>query len=107
MLVLPIDASRPLLVLAPPAAQFRDKERKEPATDRDTGVALVEVAVSLTSDTGGPQVLRVSVPQTGVPKDLAMGQVVKATGLTLIAGEKAGRAWQLFRATALTVAKAG
>lgn len=107
MLVLPIDASRPVLVLAPPVPQFKDRERKEPATDRETGAALVEVAVSLSPDTGGPQVLRVSVPQPGVPKDLAMGQLVKATGLTLIAGEKNGRAWQMFRASALTVTRAG
>ncbi len=106
MLVLPIE-SRPLLVLAPPAPQFKDRDKKEPATDRETGATLVEVAVSLTSDTGGPQVLRVSVPQPGVPRDLTMGQLVKATGLTLIAGETNGRAWQMFRATALTLAKAG
>ena len=62
--------------------------------------------MSLSSDTGGPQVLRVSVPQPGVPRDLTMGQLVKATGWTLIAGETNGRAWQMFRATALTLAKA-
>lgn len=106
MLVLPIE-SRPLLVLAQPVQQFKDKEKQEPSTDRDTGAALVEVSVSLTSDTGVPQVLRVSVPQPGVPKDLAMGHLVKPTGLTLIAGEKNGRAWQMFRARALTPMKAG
>ena len=106
MLVLPIE-SRPLLVLAPPARQFKDKERTQLATDRETGTPLVEVAVSLASDSGQPQVLRVSVPQPGVPKDLAMGQLVRPNGLTLIAGETNGRAWQLFRATALTVTKAG
>ena len=81
--------------------------KQEAATDRDTGAALVEVSVSLTSDTGTPQVLRVSVPAPGVPKDLAMGHLVKATGLTLIEGEKNGRAWQIFRAVSLTVVKAG
>lgn len=105
MMVLPIDATRPLLVLAPPAPQFKDKDKQEALTDRETGAALVEVAVSLTSDTGGPQVLRVSVPQPGVPKDLAMGHLVKATGLTLIAGETRGRAWQMFKASALTPVK--
>lgn len=106
MLVLPIE-TRPLLVLAQPVPLFKDKEKQEAATDRDTGAALVEVSVSLTSDTGTPQVLRVSVPAPGVPKDLAMGHLVKATGLTLIAGEKNGRAWQMFRASALTPMKAG
>jgi hypothetical protein len=106
MLVLPIE-SRALLVLAAPVPQFKDKDKKEPATDRETGQVLVEVAVSLVSDTGGPQVLRVSVPQPGVPKDLAMGQLVRATGLTLIAGETHGRAWQMFRAASLAMVKAG
>jgi hypothetical protein len=54
MLVLPIDTSRPLLVLAAPAPQFKDKEKQEALTDRGTGAALVDVAVSLSSDTGRP-----------------------------------------------------
>ncbi len=52
-----------------------------------------------------PQVLRLSVPATRVPKDLAMGQLVKPAGLTLVAGESNGRGWQIFRATALSVVK--
>ena len=104
MLVLPIE-SRPLLVLSAPVAQFKDKEKTEPQTDRATGAPLVEVAVALTVDGSTPQVLRVSVPQPGVPKDLNMGQVVNPTGLTLVAGESKGRAWQIFRASALTVVK--
>jgi hypothetical protein len=106
MLVLPIE-SRPLLVLAGPVQQFRDKERNEPATDRDTGAPLVEVTVALTVEGGQPQVLRVSVPQPGAPKDLAIGQVVRPSGLTLVAGEKNGRAWQIFRATSLAGVKSG
>ncbi|HEX5144953.1 MAG TPA: hypothetical protein VFW21_13895 [Mycobacterium sp.] len=105
MLVLPIE-SRTLLVLMAPVAQFKDKDKQEPATDRGTGAPLVEVSVALT-DGGGPQVLRVSVPQPGVPKDLGVGSLVSPTGLTLIAGEKNGRAWQIFRASALTAVKSG
>lgn len=105
MLVLPIE-SRPLLVLMPPAAQFKDKDKQEPAVDRETGAPLVEVSVALT-DASGPQVLRISVPQPGMPKDITTGHLVKATGLTLIAGEKNGRAWQIFRASALTAVKPG
>ncbi len=106
MLVLPLDNSRSLLVLNAPAPQFKDKANGIAATDRDTGAPLMEVAVALSVDGGTPQVLRVSVPQPGVPKDLSMGQLVKATGLTLISGEKNGRAWNLFRANALTSVKA-
>jgi hypothetical protein len=105
MMVLPLDNSRGLLVLAAPAPQFKDKANGVAATDRDTGAPLVEVAVALTVDGGTPQVLRVSVPAPGVPKDLAIGHLVKATGLTLVTGEKNGRSWQIFRASALTAVK--
>jgi hypothetical protein len=106
MWVLPIE-NRGLLVLGGPVSQYRDKERNEPATDRDTGAPLVEVTVALTVEGGQPQVLRVSLPQPGVPKDLAVGQMVRPTGLTMVAGEKNGRAWQIFRATSLAVVKSG
>jgi hypothetical protein len=106
MMVLPLDNSRSLLVLAGAVPQFKDKANGIAATDRDTGAPLMEVAVALTANGGTPQVLRVSVPAPGVPKDLVMGQLVKATGLTLISGEKNGRAWNLFRASALTAVKA-
>nr|WP_244945608.1 hypothetical protein [Couchioplanes caeruleus] len=94
-------------MLAPPVPQFKDKEKQVPATDRDTGAALAEVPLSLIMDGGQPQVLRVSIPQPSVPQGLTTGQLVKATGLTLIAGEKNGRAWQMFRAAALTTVKVG
>jgi hypothetical protein len=34
-----------------------------------------------------------------------MGQMVKATGLTFLTGEKNGRTWQIFRAIAITPSK--
>ncbi len=104
MLILPIE-SRPLLVVAPPAPQFTDRQRTQPKVDRDTGVAVVEVAVCLTTDGGQPQMLRVQLPATGVPKDLAVGQLVTASGLTLMLGETNGRSWQMFRATSVTAVK--
>ncbi|WP_028567813.1 hypothetical protein [Salinispora tropica] len=107
MLVLPIDGSQTLLVLAVPAPQFKDKANGVAATDRVTGEPLVEVPLALMVEGGQPQVLRVSVPQSSVPKDLAVGQMVKASGLTFVAGEKNGRAWQIFRASALTAVKPG
>lgn len=69
MLVLPIDGSQTLLVLAVPAPQFKDKANGVAATDRVTGAPLVEVPLALTVEGGQPQVLRVSVPQPSVPKE--------------------------------------
>jgi hypothetical protein len=107
MLVLPIDGSGALLVLASPAPQYKDKTNGIVATDRTTGAPLVDVPVALTVEGGQPQVLRISVPQPNVPKDLAVGQMVRASGLTYVAGEKNGRAWQIFRASALTAVRPG
>jgi hypothetical protein len=107
MLVLPIDGSRTLLVLGLPVPQFKDKANGVAATDRVTGALLAEAPLALTVEGGQPQVLRVSVPQPAIPKDLAVGQMVRAAGLTFIAGEKNGRAWQIFRAESLTGVKAG
>ncbi|HEY7223863.1 MAG TPA: hypothetical protein VH561_09780 [Micromonosporaceae bacterium] len=104
MLVLPIE-SRTLLVVGPPVPQYQDRERTQPRIDRDTGEQTVEVPVCLTSDEGRPQMLRVQLPASGVPQGLAAGQMVKVTGLTVRFGEKDGRPWQMFRATAMTAVK--
>ncbi|MBS2966415.1 hypothetical protein KGA66_25460 [Actinocrinis puniceicyclus] len=105
MLILPIDPSRPLLLLSAPSPQFKDRANGVVATDRDTGAPLMEASVTLPTENGTPQVLRVSIPTPGVPDGLAMGATVKATGLTFLTGEKNGRTWQIFRATAITPAK--
>jgi len=105
MLILPLDSSRPLLLLSTPSPQFKDRANGIPATDRDTGAPLMEATVALPTDTGTPQVLRVSIPAPGVPDGLVMGAMVKATGLTFLTGEKNGRTWQIFRANALTTTK--
>lgn len=105
MLILPIDPSRPLLLLSSPSPQFKDRANGVPATDRDSGAPLMEATVALPTDNGAPQVLRVSIPAPGVPDGLAMGQMVKATGLTFLTGEKNGRTWQIFRAATLTPSK--
>jgi hypothetical protein len=104
MLVLPIE-SRTLLVVGPPAPQYQDRERTQPRIDRDTGEPAVEVPVCMTTDEGRPQMLRVQLPASGVPQGLTPGQMVKVTGLTVRFGEKDGRPWQMFRATAIAAVK--
>jgi hypothetical protein len=105
MLVLPIDTSRPLLVLAPPTPQLKDRANGVVATDRDTGQPLADLSLALPVDGGTPTVLRVTVPQPGIPEGLTMGSQVKATGLLFLTGEKNGRTWQMFRASAITAVK--
>lgn len=106
MLILPIDTTKALLVLAPPAPQFKDRANGVVATDRDTGAPLAEISLALPMNGGSAQVLRVTVPQLGMPDGLAMGSLVKATGLVFLTGEKNGRTWQMFRVSAVTAVKA-
>jgi hypothetical protein len=106
LLFLPIDTTVPLLVLAAPSPQYKDRAAGLVATDRDTGAPLSEISLALPVDGGAPQVLRVTVPTPGVPDGLAMGSTVKATGLVFLTGEKNGRTWQMFRARVLTAVKA-
>jgi hypothetical protein len=105
MLILPLDSTRALLVLSTPSPQFKDRANGIAATDRDTGAPLMEVSLALPTDSGAPQILRVSVPQPGVPDGLTMGSMVKATALTFLTGEKNGRTWQIFRAATITPSK--
>lgn len=105
MLVLPLDTSRPLLVLAAPTPQFKDRAAGVVATDRDTGAPLADVSLALPVDGGAPTVLRVTVPQPGIPEGLTMGSLVKAAGLVFLTGEKNGRTWQMFRAASVQAVK--
>lgn len=56
MMVLPIDSTRPLLVLAPPTPQFKDRANGVIATDRDTGQPLADISLALPVDGGAPTV---------------------------------------------------
>src|ERR1041385_4010427 len=98
MLILPLDCSRPLLVLAAPTPQYKDRANGVVATDRDTGAPLADLSVAVPVDGGAPTVLRLTVPQPGIPENLAMGALVKASGLVFLTGEKNGRTWQMARA---------
>jgi hypothetical protein len=90
MLVLPLDCSRPLLVLGEATDQFKDRAAGVVATDRETGAPLAEVNVVLTVDGSAPQMLRLSVPRPGLPERLGPGVFVKVTGLTFVTGRRTG-----------------
>lgn len=105
MLVLPIDTSRPLLVLAAPTPQYKDRANGVVATDRDTGAPLADLSVAVPVDGGPPTVVRVTVPQPGIPDGLVMGALVKASGLVFLTGEKNGRTWQMARAASVAAVK--
>jgi hypothetical protein len=47
--------------------------------------------------------MRVTNPQSGLAEQVELGSMVRATGLTLVTDVKNGKAWYVYRASALTV----
>jgi hypothetical protein len=103
MLIVPMDNSRTLLAVGPATPQMDRTNAGQPAMDRATGAPLMDVPLVMPTDDGQPLTMRVTVPVTGLAQDVAMGSMVKATGLTLVTDVKNGKAWYMYRAAALTV----
>ena len=106
MLTLPLESSLTLLVLSEPRPQYKDRANGVMAVDRDTNAPLVTMDLALPMPGGRPQMLQVSIPQPGIPEGLSVGTSVRATGLTYMSGEKNGRRWEIYRASAVTPLKA-
>jgi len=100
--MIPVDTSMATILMASEARpQIRNRETGEVAVDRDTGAALM--TADLLFNLGGrPELIQVSVPKPGVPEDLFVGAAIRVTGLVYMTGEKNGRRWEIFRASALT-----
>jgi hypothetical protein len=81
MLIVPLDSSRPLVAMGAAV----------PQVDRETGAQALP--------------MRVTVPETGLADAIGLGSMVKATGLTLITDVKNGKAWYVYKASALTAVK--
>lgn len=104
MLIVPMDSSRKLLAVGPATPQV-DRTTGAPALDRATNAPLFDVPLVMPTDDGQPLTMRVTVPVTGLADQIDMGSMVKATGLTLVTDVKNGKAWYMYRASALIVAK--
>ena len=105
MLIVPLDSSRPLIAMGGAVPQV-DRETGAQALDRNTKEPLYDVQLVMPTEDGQPLAMRVTVPQSGVADKVDLGSMVKATGLTLVTDVKNGKAWYVYRANALTVAKA-
>lgn len=76
-----IDLSTAVVFVATaPEPKMANKKTGERAVDRDTGAGLSTVGL-LISDEGEGNLYQVTVPETGVPQDLAPGTPVAVTGL--------------------------
>ena len=104
MLIVPMDATRTLLAVGPATPQV-DRVTGAPALDRNTNVPLFDVPLVMPTDDGQPLTMRVTVQETGLADSIGMGSLVKATGLMLVTDVKNGKAWYMYRASALTVVK--
>lgn len=82
----------------------------EPATDYTTGELLLLVSVLQTSE-GKAEVVKMAVPESGVPEGLAVGTYVRPVGLVATPWARVNNNGQLaegiaYRATAIEVSSA-
>ena len=102
MLIVPLDSARPLIAMGSAAPQV-DRETGAQALDRNTKEPLYDVQVVMPTDDGQPLAMRVTIPQSGLAEQVELGSMVRATGLTLVTDVKNGKAWYMYRASALTL----
>ncbi|MFH8793983.1 hypothetical protein [Streptomyces sp. NPDC017941] len=77
-----IDLSTAIVFVAtPPEAKMVNKRTGERAVDRDNPSVGLSTVGLLVSDEGEGNLYQVTVPETGVPQDLAPGTPVAVTGL--------------------------
>ncbi|MEU2432936.1 hypothetical protein ABZ611_26185 [Streptomyces sp. NPDC007861] len=69
------------LTVTPPAPKLRNPETGEIAKHRETGQPLFTVSLVETYE-GRAQVLKVTIPENGLPKNLTVGQAVIPVNLT-------------------------
>jgi hypothetical protein len=91
---IPVDDRRfqQLMVAVPPKQQSK--------ANQITGEVMWDVDLFVIADER-PDLLRVAVPESGLPKNLAPGGAVGVAGLTVVVWEKDGRHGQMFRCDAL------
>ncbi|MET9252436.1 hypothetical protein [Streptomyces sp. NPDC003717] len=108
---IPVDTSTAIVMVAQsPQPKVKDRRTGERARDTETGAALSTVDVMFAAN-GEVEILSVTVPETGISGELAMGTPVALTGLI-------ARPWEnefngqkrhgiAFRAVAVTSLSAG
>ncbi|MFF3323479.1 hypothetical protein [Streptomyces sp. NPDC002889] len=95
-----------MMVAQPPQPKIKDRRTGEVATDAETGGPLMTVNVMFAAN-DSVELLPVTVPETGISGDLAMGTPVALTGLIARPWERDARHGIAFRAVAVTSLAAG
>ena len=101
-MIVPLDSARPLIAMGSAVPQV-DRETGAQALDRNTEEPLYDVQVVMPTDEGQPLTMRVTIPQSGLAESVELGSMVRATGLKLVTDVKNGKAWYMYRASALTL----
>ncbi|QPP07577.1 hypothetical protein G4Z16_15580 [Streptomyces bathyalis] len=78
---IPVDTSTAQVMAAGAAESKVNRQTGEVQTDRETGAKLVTVNVMFALEGNAPEILAVTVPETGISGELAMGTPVALTGL--------------------------
>ncbi|MGW7820286.1 SCO3933 family regulatory protein [Streptomyces puniciscabiei] len=78
---IPVDTTAATVMVAKtPQPKVKDRRTGEIATDVETGAKLMTVDVMFAAN-GEVEILSITVPETGISGDLAMGTPVALTGL--------------------------
>ncbi|MFR9755532.1 hypothetical protein [Streptomyces sp. TR06-5] len=78
---IPVDTNAAQVMAAGPAEPKVNRQTGEVQTDRETGAKLMTVNVMFALEGNAPEILSLTVPETGVSGELAMGTPVALTGL--------------------------
>jgi hypothetical protein len=89
---IPVDDRRMQLSVAVPP-------RQQTKPNPFTGEVMWDVDLFVIADER-PDLLRVAVPESGLPKNLTPGSAIQVTGLTVVVWDKDGRHGQMFRCEA-------
>ncbi|GCD98337.1 SCO3933 family regulatory protein [Embleya hyalina] len=84
---IPVDTSAAMLMCATePQVKLKDLKTGEVSTDRDTGATLYTVGIVFIAN-GAADVVKVTVPEPGLPNGLTAGSPLVLTGLVALPWE--------------------
>ena len=78
---IPVDTNAAQVMAAGPAEPKVNRQTGEVQTDRETGAKLMTVNVMFALEGNAPEILSITVPESGVTGELVMGTPLALTGL--------------------------
>ncbi len=78
---IPVDTATAQVMAAGPAEPKVNRQTGEVQTDRETGARLMTVNVMFALEGNAPEIMAITVPDTGLTGELTMGTPLALTGL--------------------------